>query len=575
MNGRARGEVEQELRGLERKDFVQRARRSSVAGEVEYSFRHLLVRDVAYAQIPRGLRAEKHGWAGDWIASLGRADDHAEMVAYHRLEALELVRAAGGETEALAAAARTAARDAGERALALNGFGIAARHFSDALAAAAPDDPERPRLLLRLGSALTLAGDARGEETLAAASAELLAAGDAGGAAEAEARLSESSWLRGDQPRQVEHLARAQALVHGAPASEAKARVLAEVARFRMIARQNGEAVEAGREALAIAQALGLRELEAHVLNSVGTARLEKGDPRGREELERSIELAVAAAAPLAVQRGYNNLANEIAYDGDLRRSMALDEECLELTRRFGAVRELRFAQGMAVANTFMAGGWSRCLELADAFVAECEAGAAHYQEIPVRCFRAAVRLARDDVDGARRDLQAALARGERASDAQITLSTIAFAVRLEAEAGARTAAERHADRWLERYEPVALRRPAFVDVVWAVPWLSRAGEVREVLEEGRKTRWHDACRAVLDGDCASAAALFGEIGCAADEAYAHLRGAVAAAAAGDDGAAALHAGRALAFYRAVGAARYVRAAEAALPVSATSPPSP
>ena len=45
---------------LERKEFVRRERRSSVAGETEYAFRHLLVRDVAYGQIPRPSRAEKH-----------------------------------------------------------------------------------------------------------------------------------------------------------------------------------------------------------------------------------------------------------------------------------------------------------------------------------------------------------------------------------------------------------------------------------------------------------------------------------------------------------------------------------
>src|SRR5205807_2311924 len=43
--------VEERLHGLERKEFVQRARRSSVAGETEYAFRHLLLRDVAYGQI--------------------------------------------------------------------------------------------------------------------------------------------------------------------------------------------------------------------------------------------------------------------------------------------------------------------------------------------------------------------------------------------------------------------------------------------------------------------------------------------------------------------------------------------
>jgi len=49
---------------------VQRARRSSVEGEDEYAFRHLLVRDVAYGQIPRAARVDKHCATADWVEAL-------------------------------------------------------------------------------------------------------------------------------------------------------------------------------------------------------------------------------------------------------------------------------------------------------------------------------------------------------------------------------------------------------------------------------------------------------------------------------------------------------------------------
>ena len=89
-----RGELEEGLHGLERKQFVRRERRSSVAGETQYAFVHVLVRDVAYGQIPRAARAGKHAAAAGWIESLGRAEDHAEMLAHHYLSALDLARAA-------------------------------------------------------------------------------------------------------------------------------------------------------------------------------------------------------------------------------------------------------------------------------------------------------------------------------------------------------------------------------------------------------------------------------------------------------------------------------------------------
>ncbi len=77
-----RWRAEDVLHGLERKGFVRRARRSSVTGEEEYAFQHVLLRDVAYAQIPRRARSEKHRAAAQWIESLGRIEDHAESRAW-------------------------------------------------------------------------------------------------------------------------------------------------------------------------------------------------------------------------------------------------------------------------------------------------------------------------------------------------------------------------------------------------------------------------------------------------------------------------------------------------------------
>ncbi len=83
--GIPRHEAEGLLHGLERKELVRRDRRASVAGETEYSVRHVLVRDVAYGQIPRAVRADLHLRAAAWIVSLGddRAEDRAEMLAHH------------------------------------------------------------------------------------------------------------------------------------------------------------------------------------------------------------------------------------------------------------------------------------------------------------------------------------------------------------------------------------------------------------------------------------------------------------------------------------------------------------
>ena len=77
------------------------ARSSSMEGEHEYGFWHVLVRDVCYGQIPRAARAARHRAAAAWIERKAgeRVEDLADVLAHHYLQALELARAAGESDE--------------------------------------------------------------------------------------------------------------------------------------------------------------------------------------------------------------------------------------------------------------------------------------------------------------------------------------------------------------------------------------------------------------------------------------------------------------------------------------------
>src|SRR5262249_36992 len=151
--------------------------------------------------IPRAERSEKHRLAAEWVGSLGRPDEHVEMLAHHYLVALELARAAGREDHALVEQARLAARAAGDRASGLNPFPAAARYYSRALELSPSDDPERPELLFRLGRALHQTDAQPAEEVLEEASRELVAAGDPDRAAEAHVVLCKLWWDRGNRDR--------------------------------------------------------------------------------------------------------------------------------------------------------------------------------------------------------------------------------------------------------------------------------------------------------------------------------------------------------------------------------------
>src|SRR4029077_10549875 len=133
-------------------------------------------------------RAVKHVAAAQWIESLGRRDDHAEMLAHHYGQALELMRVGGiAVPDDVAGPALAAFADAGERALTMNASAAAAQ-FYDAALALSPDarSPERALLEYRRAIAVFRTGDERRGEALERARDELLAAGDRDRAAEAE-----------------------------------------------------------------------------------------------------------------------------------------------------------------------------------------------------------------------------------------------------------------------------------------------------------------------------------------------------------------------------------------------------
>ena len=114
LGGRSSSDVDALLLGLERKQLIRQARRSSIRGETEYSFGHALTRDVAYSQIPRADRAHKHELAAAWIERLAaERDDKSELLADHYAQALSLRQQLGEDTAALAPRACAAFAEAG------------------------------------------------------------------------------------------------------------------------------------------------------------------------------------------------------------------------------------------------------------------------------------------------------------------------------------------------------------------------------------------------------------------------------------------------------------------------------
>jgi tetratricopeptide (TPR) repeat protein len=568
-----RHELEQRLHALERKEFVQRARRASVAGESEFAFKHVLVRDVAYGQIPRAERADKHLRVAEWIESLGRPEDQAEMVAHHYLSAIELRRAAGRDIDEFTAPARVALREAGDRAAALSALAQAERYYAEAIALTPEGDPIRAHLLMRHGQTQFFR-DNKGAESLEAARAAFVAAGDRAHAAQAALTLAEVSWNTGSRDETQKHLADARALVADEPPSRIQVEVLSNVSRFDMLADRNEQAVEVGLEALEMAERLGLDDLRGHALNNIGSARSFMGDPEGISNLEESIAIASRLGLIFDLLRGHNNLGTILFTLGDLERGQAERDTTREMAERFGHYGFVRFIDGgPAVIHPYLTGEWDEALERAEALVVEVESGSPHYQAPHAYVHRALIRLGRGDETAAEHDAQRAIELARGVKDPQLFVTSLVRAAIVFLSIGNRERAAEILGEVLAAQAELNQLGFAGTDahaLAWLGLTLGREEEVSELIEsDPLDTPWIRAGKAVLAGDLRGAADLLGEIGALSQEAFLRLRAAEQLVGEGHRAEADEQLNRALAFYRSVGATRHIREGEALLAASA------
>ena len=569
----ALGVSEERLHALQQKEFLQRARRSSVAGETEFAFKHVLVRDVAYGQIPRAERAQKHTRAAQWIESLGRSEDHAEMVAHHYSSALELARAAGQDLGDLVVRTRAALREAGEHALTLNALAQAEEYFRQALVLTESGDPERPRLLLQYGRVRYLRA-LEGVDELTEARESLSAAGDRDGAAEASLMLADIAWQGGSRDGMLRDLKAARTFVDGGPRSRTQVAVIAEVARYEMLADRLQEALDVGREALGLAEELGLEDLRSHALNTIGVARAGMGDRGGFDDLEKSIEIASQGNFVSDLLRGHNNRQALYFLYGDIPKARAAEEVTLELASHFGQQAFVRFVEtGPSVGNRYLAGEWDDALARAEAILAEAEAGMRFYQTDAIYCFRGLIRLARGDDGGAESDAERTIEYAREIRDPQALHPDLSRAALIFQSTSNEQRAEETLSEALEGLRE--LHRFGFAahdlpSLAWVAVMRGREPELSELVErESFVSPWLRATAAVLAHDFRGAAEIYAEMGSPAHDAFYRLRATEQLVAEGRRAEADEQLRPALAFYRSVGATRYVREGETLLAASA------
>jgi class 3 adenylate cyclase/tetratricopeptide (TPR) repeat protein len=433
MGGREPREIEQALHELSRKELVRPARRSSMEREAEYGFWHLLVRDVCYAQIPRAARAARHRAAAGWLEgkTSERAEDLADVLAYHYLQALELTRASGQskETSDLEASAIRYLALAGERALSLD-VDRAEQSLAQALELAPAGHPERAYLLERWAQAAQQQGRLR-EARAALEEAIVLyrEQGDSVAAGRSLASLPTVLANLGD-PHREEPLAEAISLLRAQPPGPELIIAYGELAGVSLVFLSDyAEAIEVAQRALQLAEELGLPE-PVRARGFRGSALASLGDRAGLDDLRRAIALAIEQGRSRDAGIFHTNLSEVLRdYDGP-KSALAVAREGVEFSKRRG-IAEVELHLGAQLLTYLVESGRpNEALAECDALAAPLETAGA-VARIQVLCEQLRILAERGDAERAAADAERLADAARQTGELQQLANGFAAAARL------------------------------------------------------------------------------------------------------------------------------------------------
>ena len=337
-------DLQEALMALQEKDLVVPSAGSRLAGEHEYAFKHVLIRDVAYSTLPKSVRAWKHAQVGGFIEE--RAADRSEgvvaMVADHYGRAAALgadTEMEPSELERVNHKALSALEAAGDAAASLYSNQEALGHYETALSLRRELDPgTRAGIAEKLGDVALRLGRVdqatdvweqcldfhRREEDLARV-------GDL------HRKIGAGLWHKGDREGSIEHYQKGIDLLKDGPPCLELVRLYEEAASLYMHTGDNMLAIYASEKALRLAERLGEAAAASRAHGIFGRVFGRIGDSeRARENLERSVELGresdPAEAVRALLTLGYHLEVSEADYAG----AGAAYQEALELAEQTG-----------------------------------------------------------------------------------------------------------------------------------------------------------------------------------------------------------------------------------------------
>ncbi len=381
------------------------------SGELEFAFRHVLIRDVAYESLPKLLRARKHVDVATWAEERtgGRSRELAEVVGAHYLRAVEYRDELGEPVDPeLEAAASRWAIEAGERAWELWQQEEAARWFEIGLRLGerAAVEPER---LAKIAEAVAVtATGLRPVDEVVAAFQDALARYEAlgrdadvgrmqveiGYTMVTVARLEEApSWVE----RGIAALER-----HGESPDLARALEI-EGNLYRRLG-SAGRAEAPLRRSVEMAARVGAPVVQGHAAISLGIVLLHLGRvPDGMALMEEGWRVANEAQHLELLLRAHNAMPSCLMdYAPDYGRGRRILMEGIELSRRSGRRDHEAWMWGNVGNYAFDQGRLEEMERAADKCHEIGRSQSNPYALASANVIRAQLAFLRDDLDAAR-----------------------------------------------------------------------------------------------------------------------------------------------------------------------------
>ena len=453
------------LQTLQAKDFLIERERSQLAGQREFTFKHVITRDMAYTALPKSRRSEKHRAFAVWLEQTygERAEEFAELLAHHCLQAARLAREIGlpEQWAEVAPNAMRYALMAGRKAARVYANDQALTHFEIARALAVDLGAEPERIAAIEGLADVHALQARWEEASPLYQEALdyhKRQGDALRQARVQSRIASTFSGVFDFRQALPHIKAAMDTLQAEKGERELVSVYLQMSRTQAYLGNFREAEQFAREGLRLAeqQKLTVHIAEGHsrlawVRALLGRADAEVYYERANKVAEESGDLG--HAIPSFTAQGFY-------YDtrGEYTRAFEAMARALRISEDVGNRSRMALCHAWLGRLHFLTGdcgaaltSWQRHLEMSEAFPAVIEQ------------VKSQVAFIRNEYDGALEWARKAVAHAERRRDMLwlgVALdTTAAVAVRM----GRYTEARGLLDEYLPRFTQMEILWPAYL----------------------------------------------------------------------------------------------------------------